>query len=308
MSMKKMFLPIWAIALICVVSGCSGSAIENAGIKPASIDSLHIFAPESIDEMVNRVSVQSNADRNGLVSNLVPNLAPARIPTDIASLDAEDRKRAFIRALLPHIVFQNVRILEDRSTLMSYLGYISAKIGIPDSLRDNVQVIFKRYGFDISPGSDIPDETAVTHLLRRVDVIPVSLALAQAAHESGWGTSRGALLKNNVFGKAGSSNNPLAAFPNIVESVWRYFMDINTHPAYSEFRNIRVAMREQGSVLDPIRLATGLSRYSVLGKNYVMDIVSLIRMNRLSRHDSSLLVPTDDTGYVTRTIYRNEDA
>ncbi|MBI5141332.1 MAG: glucosaminidase domain-containing protein [Nitrospirae bacterium] len=306
--MKKMFLPIWAIALICVVSGCSGSAIENAGIKPASIDSLHIFAPESIDEMVNRVSVQSNADRNGLVSNLVPNLAPARIPTDIESLDAEDRKRAFIRALLPHIVFQNVRILEDRSTLMSYLGYISAKIGIPDSLRDNVQVIFKRYGFDISPGSDIPDETAVTHLLRRVDVIPVSLALAQAAHESGWGTSRGALLKNNVFGKAGSSNNPLAAFPNIVESVWRYFMDINTHPAYSEFRNIRVAMREQGSVLDPIRLATGLSRYSVLGKNYVMDIVSLIRMNRLSRHDSSLLVPTDDTGYVTRTIYRNEDA
>jgi Bax protein len=136
----------------------------------------------------------------------------------------------------------------------------------------------------------------------------VSLALAQAAHESGWGTSRGALLKNNVFGKAGGSDNPLAAFPNIVESVWRYFMDINTHPAYSEFRSIRMAMREQGRELDPIRLAAGLSKYSVLGKDYVMDIVGLIRMNRLNRHDSSLLVPTDDTGYVMRTIYRNEDA
>lgn len=308
MSMKTMFLSILAISLICVVSGCSSSVIDNADIRPSSIDSLHIFAPESIDEMVNRVSARFDDAGNSLISNLVPNLAPARIPTDIASLDAEDRKKAFIRALLPHIVFQNVKILEDRSTLVSYLEFVTAKIGIPDSLRDNVQAIFKRYGFDVLQGSDIPDETAVTHLLRRVDVIPVSLALAQAAHETGWGTSRGALLKNNVFGKAGGSNNPLAAFPNIVESVWRYFMDINTHPAYSEFRSIRVAMREQGQDLDPIRLAAGLSKYSVLGKDYVMDIVGLIRMNRLNRHDSSLLVPTDDTGYVMRTIYRNEDA
>ena len=132
-----------------------------------------------------------------------------------------------------------------------------------------------------------------------MDVIPVSLVLAQAATESGWGTSRFAVQGNNLFGqwcyregcgivpkqRAGDASHEVRAFPTIEGSVNAYFANINSHHLYQNFRQIRAEMRQQQMTLDSTALAAGLKRYSERGMNYVEDILKIISQNSLVQRD-----------------------
>ena len=139
----------------------------------------------------------------------------------------------------------------------------------------------------------------------RMDIIPVSIALAQAANESGWGTSRFALEGNALFGqwtwsKKGISpknqdpnkSHKVLQFQILKASVRAYKNNLNTHNAYKEFREARAQMREDKGKLDGLQLTQYLEKYASIGKKYVEILNDIIRKNSLTDFDNSNLLPT----------------
>lgn len=142
-------------------------------------------------------------------------------------------------------------------------------------------------------------------LLARVDEVPVSLVLAQAANESGWGTSRFAREGNALFGQwsfGGSGMLPeqqrkslgnygVASFESPLFSVVSYMRNLNSHPAYARLRELRVEARKAGEPLSGYELARGLDRYSERGQEYVDELHAIMRVNKLREADDTYLAP-----------------
>ena len=140
-------------------------------------------------------------------------------------------------------------------------------------------------------------------LIRRVDVIPTSLVLAQAANESAWGTSRFAREGNNIFGqwcfdegcglvpnrRGEDASHEVRAFASVEAAVRAYFRNLNTHPSYEDLRTLRASMRMQGLPLNSMVLARGLTRYSERGMDYVLELQDMIRINELRERDRVFL-------------------
>jgi Bax protein len=150
----------------------------------------------------------------------------------------------------------------------------------------------------------------IDELLARVDVLPPSLVLAQAAIESGWGRSRFAAEGNNVFGLRGSRGRGLIprgrgpyekhtvrAFSSLQSCIDFYMWNINTNPEYEDLRQIR---RQRQSLCDPIELAQGLKTYSEMGCDYVDDVVELIRNNNQTLYDRYRLNTRDLYAFESR--------
>jgi Bax protein len=139
----------------------------------------------------------------------------------------------------------------------------------------------------------------IAELLRRVDILPPSLVLAQAAIESGWGTSRFVREGNNLFGQWVTGDTPgqvpsdadpadgyrVAAYDTIAHSVRSYLRNLNTHRAYRQLRHWRADLRAAGEPLDSMILSASLVRYSERGEAYVEDLLRVIRGNRLDLLD-----------------------
>ena len=199
------------------------------------------------------------------------------------------RKEAFFNYFTPIIDQENTTILANRNRL---------KKALADNLISEEEKIFilsladkyKIKNFDISSSDDKKT------LLRRVDVIPRSMALAQSANESAWGTSRFATKGNNYFGQwcfskgcgliplkrnAGASHE-VAAFKSPKQSVQRYMHNLNTHNAYKKLRLLRAAQRTKGEKVRGLELVKGLNKYSERGKEYVKELSSMIRYNKLT--------------------------
>jgi Bax protein len=158
----------------------------------------------------------------------------------------------------------------------------------------------------LSDQYDQPDSD-LDALLKKVDVIPTSLALAQAIEESGWGTSRIAKVQNAMFGQFGE--DPLGAwdyraFNSLTAAVEAYARNLNTHRAYREFRQTRAKMRDKGGNLDAFALAATLFRYSERGPGYIKNLRGIIRDNDLKAFDSAHL----DDGEKVAVIASNDDA
>jgi Bax protein len=207
----------------------------------------------------------------------VPRLVVEQLPGDLADLDSSDlRKSVFIKALLPLLLLENERIAADRDRLAAILDGDDID---PVFLAD----LFERYD---APAGNLRE------LLRRVDTVPVSLALAQAALESGWGTSRGAQAGHSVFGHMRfglDDDGRVRHFADLPASVEAYALNLNSHRAYAEFRRARAALRAEGKALDGHNLAQHLLRYSERRMDYVRDVRSLMRANSLRSFDSARL-------------------
>ena len=213
----------------------------------------------------------------------------------------EERKQAFFDYFLPLVQQENREVLESREALQQWyadrkdLGWWSAR-----------QVRSLAQDYDMESFA-LDEEQDWQTLLRRVDVVPPSLALAQAAKESGWGTSRFAREGNNFFGqwcfvegcglvpkqRGDSQSHEVAVFDSPRESVARYLHNLNTHQAYRELRRTRAQLRKASQGLNGLRLAGGLSRYSTRGQDYVDEIRAMIRHNDLTRFDQLNLAARD---------------
>ncbi|WP_374301264.1 glucosaminidase domain-containing protein [Ferrovibrio sp.] len=225
----------------------------------------------------------------------VPRIFLASLPIDIADVNlTEKRKRAFIKVMLPHILRENERIAANRERVEKL--HERMQRGATLTARDEawLQQISEQYGLD---------EVDTAELLNRIDVVPPALALAQSIEESGWGTSRFALLGNAVFGQwtwnPGNGivpeNRPdgetyeIQRFKSLEQSVAAYMRNLNSKSSYREFRDKRASMRSRGEDLDSYQLAGQLHRYSVRGADYIRTIRSIMKTNTLDMFDGSRL-------------------
>ena len=225
----------------------------------------------------------------------VPRFFLASLPRDLPAVDSVDeRKRLFIKALLPHILRVNETILEERSRLQRLAQHHADGLAMAPADQAWLDAFALRYG-------EGPDDFGA--LLRRHDVVPPSLALAQSIEESGWGTSRFALLGNALFGqrtfdagdgmvpkqRAAGEQHEVKSFDHLHESVLTYVLNLNRHTAYKEFRRLREAMRGKDAPLNGTVLAGSMTRYSERGQEYVDTIRTIMRTNDLAAFDGAKL-------------------
>jgi Bax protein len=261
------------IALSLVSSSRSGkSEITTANTVAAVIDAFKDagFDPESV------------------LKPGEPELPPvflASLPDDLKSVKHLDHRKAlFVSIVLPHVLRVNDRIGEDRARLIRLQKALSAKRTLRTRDRKWLAQLAKTY-------RTRPME--MEKLLRRVDVVPPRLTIAQAVQESGWGTSRFARLGNALFGQhapVGSSaiaakgdvTVALKAFETIQRSVLGYMRNLNTHRAYRQFRTARAEMRDTGRPIDAVALAASLGRYSEEGTIYVERLRIIIALPEIA--------------------------
>jgi len=235
-------------------------------------------------------------------ADTVPPYAVQSLPYGMDTLDKEQKETVFYRALLPIVLAENSRIWNERVFLLQQFG--AGSVDLQSDTGQEVSRIAARYRVD----GDMNDPAVRDTLLRRVDVVPVALVLAQAAQESGWGTSRFALESNNLFGiwtwneDAGSvpinrpedATNMVRVYPDIETSVRAYLHNINIGFAYTDFRDLRAEMRGAGKPLDAFALAGALDRYSAAGDLYVNDIRNMLRSSELDKLSNLSLNPLDE--------------
>ncbi|MDW7711113.1 MAG: glucosaminidase domain-containing protein [Deferrisomatales bacterium] len=236
----------------------------------------------------------------------IPNLAPLRLPPDMDELDREAKKDAFFRALAPHVLAANRKIRADRARLRDVREHVRAGRNLTADQEDFLVRLADRYRVGEGGQGELlarGPEGLLEELWGRADVVPPSLALAQGAIESAWGSSRFARLGNSLFGqwvfsadkgmaplfREEGANYSVARFVDIAEAVEAYMHNLNTLWAYEEFRAIRKGMRETGQPLDPRALAEGLLLYSVRREEYVEEVRTVVRDNRLESFDGRRL-------------------
>lgn len=225
----------------------------------------------------------------------VPRFYLDSLPRDLAHMSSiEARKTLFIKIVLPIVLRVNEELAAARLRVEWLFDRFARSGAITPADWRWIEEIAERCETD-----PFDRET----LLSRLDVVPPSLAIAQAAEETGWGTSRFAREGNALFGmytyKAALGMLPkrrdahrrhrVRSFPSLLEAGSAYARNLNCHPAYAEFRQARVALRAAGAPMSGYALAGELTRYSERGKAYIRTIRRIIRQNSLDGFDRARL-------------------
>jgi uncharacterized FlgJ-related protein len=239
---------------------------------------LRAINPRTSDELAGFFREASYTLTDIRQGEAVPAIKVERVPEDLVTKEGPTRKLLFITALLPVILEVNQRVLAEREQLI----FLRSKIGTPAGITPVERMWLEQLAIRYDAPSDKLEE-----LLRRVDIVPPSMAIAQGGVESGWGTSVAARTANSLFGMV-SAGRPLP-FVNVGEAANAYVANLNTHPAYASFRIERAAMRDRGEALDGYRLIGTLLRYSELGQQYVGFIRGVMRDDKLTDFDKARL-------------------
>ena len=214
-----------------------------------------------------------------------------QFPKDLDELQSVRlKKETFIKIVLPLIVAENEKIISDRKKLI----VISAKKFTTDLEKQWLRQ--KLLEYKVKKGN-------MKELLLRIDIIPNSIALAQAAKESGWGTSRFALEGNAIFGqwtwsgqgiaplgRANNKNHKVLKFPILRASVKAYQNNLNTHRSYVKFREKRMNLREKNKIVSGLDLTETLKNYAQTGVEYTKILNQIIKQNRLTDFESVRLI------------------
>ena len=264
-----------------------------------------ILEPEIVEEHDNTVSLNAETTLN-LFNDLGYDLKGVRagqkvkpiyltkLPKDLKTLGStKQRRELFIKIILPLILYENNKITEDRKKLFKILGKDFNTVGERVWLKRR----FKEYKID---------DQDLAKLKMRLDIIPVSLAIAQAANESGWGTSRFALEGNALFGqwtwskkgispknKDPNQSHKILQFQILKASVRANKNNLNTHNAYQEFREVRAQLRQEGKQIIGLDLSKYIKNYAAIGEKYVVIIEGIIENNSLTDFDKASLLPTN---------------
>ncbi|MBN33966.1 MAG: hypothetical protein CMM46_04170 [Rhodospirillaceae bacterium] len=267
---------------------------DAAQVEVARLENA--FLPESnadtIDAMLTAAGLTVSEVREE--DALVPRVFAAALPADMAEISqTTEKKRIFIKVMLPLVLDANEHIMDDRAQLL----YLKTLIDIDQPIETEDRIWLE----DLAALYYV-DDNDLDELLRRVDVIPASLALAQSALESGWGTSRFAHEGNAVFGqrswnedegivpeaRPAGEGHVVKAFDGLRDSVLAYLVNLNRHPAYEHLRQLRVDLHAQELAIDGWTLAGGLDDYAE-HPGYVDLVRSVIRQNKLTDFDDARL-------------------
>jgi Bax protein len=284
------------------------SIIGGIDVKPrgqgASASSLH--TAKALDDTFQRIGYDLDAVREG--AQPVPRVFLASLPKDLSEVrQAPKRKEIFFRSVLPLVLQVNNEILADRQRLWRL--HTETKKGRKLDAVDRLWLIVLAERYKVKRGN-------IKALLQRVDIVPPSMALAQAAEESGWGTSRFSRQGNAIFGEWTFSEadglvpkerdegktHRVKVFKSLLHSVRAYARNLNTHRAYKEFRALRRDMRHEGAELSGRKLVETLTRYSERGPKYVKTLRSIMTVNKLNRLDAARLSAGSQAGRVASAI------
>ncbi len=227
-------------------------------------------------------------------TKLVKPVKLSLLPEEMKNIQStKEKKKLFLEIVLPLVLEENNRIKLDRKKLFSILNKNN------NSKKETIWLNkkFKQYGV-------VKKDLATLKI--RMDEVPVSLALAQAAKETGWGTSRFAIEGNALFGQwtwsgdgikpAGVDSNEtkhkVMKFKVLKASVRAYQRNLNTHNSYRKFRMARAIMRDNGEDLDSLVLADYLDKYAATGKEYTVILKKIIKQNLLKDFDKVKLLPS----------------
>ncbi len=214
----------------------------------------------------------------------------SEIPDFSVISDINEKKRSFFNFMGAIIKEENAKVSKERvRLLLLYSKHINNSALSVEELTwlENLRKKYKGIKQTDNP------EVLWTSLFKRVDILPLELALTQAANESGWGSSRFARRGNNLFGQwcfqkgcglIPTDRDPDAIhevkkFDSVRDSVRSYIHNLNTNDAYSDFRNLRLAHRQMGITPDGYSLVSELPNYSIRGEAYIEEIRSMILVN-----------------------------
>lgn len=278
-----------------------------------SLDSsrLRITSPQELSAHFDEIGYTSKLLRAGNAQ--IPRFVVSGVPKDWATDLTVDRKKSlFFRAVLPMILMVNDEILTDRTRLSELRDALSSGASVDVADLRWVAALSMRYGMPLKDTSKPPAIGSINNLLRRVDAVPPSLALAQAAIESAYASSRFAVEGNALFGqwRYGKGLVPenqrtelgdyrIADFETPTDSIRAYMQNLNTNTAYRAFRDLRAAARAKNEKPRGAPLAGGLLAYSEKGQAYVSLVRSLIALNGLSAADSAVLKDHQTTRITT---------
>lgn len=220
-----------------------------------------------------------------------------RLPELAAISHIPERKQTFIELLIPMVEWRNSLLLGWRAEVQEMQANLERSEALTRAQRVRLEMLRER--FKVTEENYPTDEEALGILILRVDIIPKEMALAQAAAESGWGTSRFAVQANNIFGqwcyrkgcglvptnRGEGAKHEVQKFATVNEAVDAYYRNINTHRAYRELRQKRAQLRKQGLPITGEVLVGELLRYSSRGQVYVEELRELIRFNDLTNSE-----------------------
>ena len=276
---------------------------DDASVQSNEIDLLYDILEENKSE-INLVRY-TTSEIDDLFKEVKYNLEDVRdtklvkpvdiglLPNEIKNIgNTKKRKELFIKIVLPLIVKENNKIRIDRKRLFTILS----KNSNTDIEKKWLEKKYKQYGVR---------QNDLSTLKIRMDEIPVSLAIAQAAKETGWGTSRFALKGNALFGQwtwSGDGLKPKNAekgeehkvmkFHSLQLSVRAYLRNLNTHASYKNLRKVRTKFRNKNKPLDSIILSKHLDKYAETGNEYIEVLQKIITQNKLKDFDEARLLPS----------------
>ena len=286
MNIYKIILSVLLLSI--VLPSCAKNDVRVVETKSYA-DVLKLF---------NEIGFTSEQWQAGVLE--VPRIEITRIPKrwqeQSPTIPIRDKKNVFFRLAGPGILIENEKITADREHLLNT---------IKNNKTNNNQWLLqlaKKYKV-INTDRHTLDKTELARLKNRVDIIPPSLALAQAAEESGWGTSRFAIQGNSLFGQWDFSGNGMtpkkqrkelgnygiARFDTPQQSVEAYSLNLNTHHAYKRLRDKRANMRANNKKPTGWELAKTLDKYSERGTSYVKSLHNIMSYNKLMAADDAYL-------------------
>ncbi len=291
---KRIGVTAYAMVLFCVVSSDTFAQDTKATFKFANFAQLAaLFDKRGYTQAAWEAGIRE-------VPRLIITEVPSRWRNEVAeSLVVADKKRIFFRMLGPLVLIANERIGKDRSILLELIKRYESGNTLNEAEQAWLQTIATQYKVTLS---EPLSSEVLTTLRNRVDIVPPSLAMAQSAEESGWGTSRFADLGNALFGqwtwsggiepldkRADKGAYGIARFDTPLESVEAYMRNLNTHSAYAQLRERRADMHATHRQPDGFELAKSLTRYSERGEDYVHSLHAIMRVNKLQPADEAFL-------------------
>lgn len=233
----------------------------------------------------------------------LPDWADSDLPDFSAYEDTDAKKDAFFSFLYPRILLANARILIQRQHLLN--------LSQQETLSEDDLEWLRQQSDRLRVPAELGSDEMFEMLLRRLDVVPPSLVMAQAANESAWGTSRFARKGNNLFGqwcfsegcglvpnsRSQGASHEVASFPSPYHSIRSYIQNLNRHQTYMALRNTREQFRQDNEPISGPALAQGLIGYSERGAEYIKEIRSMIQFNNLAYYDQQyrdLVLDTSD--------------
>jgi len=285
-TLSFLFLMVVTLYLLAAFHPAKSHNPSANTLKPLQSDHTNVQASQgtSISDLEHLHQVMASHDYSYDLlrenTDSVPRLYCANFPQDLKNLKGmEHKKELFLKVLLPMVLAVNEGILKDRAQLLKLRDKVDQGRMLDVEEREWLEDLAELYKLK---------RIDIAELIRRVDTIPPSMALAQAAVETGWGQSYAALKKNSLFGMM-KTLDKVRFYDTLHESTASYIRNLNTNDAYREMRETREQIRSQGKKPDGHTLIGDLVRYSVQRKLYISKIRSAIKNNNLAHLDRAKL-------------------